>query len=79
MKQGPAFSTDGKMGEKPAWEAFWIVDFQKATCMRCAQAVLHKALYNTNYNWAPEFYMISKTYSLIIAAINFCGVPSSEH
>lgn len=70
----------GKRGEKPAWEAFWMVDSQKSYLHEeIAEAVLHKVLYRTNYNWAPEFYVISKTYSLIIAAINFSGVPPSEH
>lgn len=44
-----------------------------------AQAVLQKVLYKTNYNWAPEFYVITKSYSLIIAAINFSGASYSEH
>lgn len=80
MKQGPAFSTDGKMGENQPERLSELWAPKKAACMRrCAQAALHKVLYKTNYNWAPEFYVICKTYSLIIAAINFSGVPSSEH
>lgn len=70
----------GKWGKKQPERLSELWTPKKAMCMRrCAQAVWHKVLYRTNYNWAPEFYTISRTHSLIVTAINFSGVPSSEH
>ena len=72
MKQGPNVSYRWENIKSPRGFLNHGLEKKLAICRRkYAQAVLQKVLYVTNYNRAPEFYVITKSYSLIIAAINF--------